>query len=1272
MKFTNKTRILLAGALLAVVTASLYAAMRFIPSTQPAAVIGKYALKNSALAGGTIAYRPFYENGAWQGDIIQYQIDASGTRSTDASVGSNSPVVAGSSGGCGQTAPGGCWMARATFESKVASVTDYWKEINNGRNIFTYGDTDDDGVADTQVDFLWSNLSDTQRAILDPETAAVLNPSPLTAAYDSPILNFIRGDDSNEKATGGTYRNRYSLLGDIINSWPLYIGAPPENYAISSFITFKNLYSGANLRDGRIAVGANDGMLHVFDEDDGSEVYAYVPSMLHGKLNRLKVLPYDSVNHTYYVDGKLTSVSAQINSTWKTVLTGGLGAGGTGLFALDVTNPDPSSDKILFEVTGSDVGYIYSQPSIIRLADDNWYIVTGNGYNTGGNGKLLLISLNDGTYTSLSTGVTAGLSGATLVDTNSDTYADIAFAGDEDGNLWKFYLGSSPPSPNPKRIYQPPLAIGTSQPITTRPEVGEHPRGGYMVLFGTGSLTSVVDAVDPAYPTQALYGIWDSGPGAVIVTQTLAEVTDETFTYGATTTTESIRYVVTNNVIDYKCAANDATCDIGWKVNLPNTGERVVGPPQLRNSRMIVVTTNPLGTSGSSDLVGDSWMMSVNYLTGGDNNVIVLNLNGDSDLDAADAVDIGTVDDPDLRAPVGLHLGDGNISQPTLASITSGIDALFINGLRMPLPIIPQVAGPLLGGHLDVETDSPSGGLIAPNSISKHSEGYNIETNDGLGLGVDGHFHNYDTSNNLTYVDIFQLEPRRGKPSHDPVSAPCSSDPNMKTIDITGAGDCLQVIEGELNRAYDTLATDRDGNTDAVASEVYARGTALPMDKDQKFIVVLANADLSPAADLQIGCRTWNAQAYQDMITYQLEDLSRTPSQLQDDYHGNASLIFTADDIADGDSDPGGVICPVDSPDPTLRIYFASTDILQGGIHGTRSQCVLGLHDYRDPIDYWDNEVLCYAPKYNSGETVDCSGLTNRDGDPLRDPGSTYIKDPTDPTNTWHVTELPNTEGTGYRWRNGALTVQLLEVNGDNSAAYTLQDPGLLPIRNPSGRFGGTIAQGFEETGNGNTARPTPLEVANVDGLLNESGLLHETTLYWHLGDLSEGIQRGDPSSVPCYGDSSWSSVWTQETRGLTQGQYQALYDNIDEDVLAAYDAAVLDLRAALAAGDEAAINQALLELGELIDPENDPDGLLARYHRYRDYGPGAIPEQHLRVIDRNLTDDPNDPDNDPSVDDGTPGQVDDLTTGPGTSLNRDILGPNFAIGRRTWIDLRQ
>jgi hypothetical protein len=1256
MKLTNKTRLLSVGILLAALTATLYATMQFAPSTQPATIIGKYALQDTSLSSGTMAYRPFFENGAWQGDIIQYEIDADGNRSTDASVGSNLPVVPGSSGGCGQTAPGGCWMARATFESKVASITDYWKEeTTNGRKIFTYGDSDNDGVADTQVDFKWSNLSDAQRAVLDPSTAA--DPTPLTDAYDSPILNYIRGNTSDNTDNGGTYRTRYSLLGDIINSWPIYIGAPRENYTSPSFITFKNAYSGINLRDGRIAVGANDGMLHVFDEDDGSEVYAYVPSMVHGKLDRLSVRPYDSVNHTSYVDGKLTSVTAQVNSTWKSVLAGGLGAGGAGLFALDVTNPNASSNKIIFEVTGSDVGYIYSQPSIVQRSDNIWYIVTGNGYGTGGNGKLLLISLNDGSYTSLSTGVAAGLSGVTVVDTNADTFADIAFAGDTDGNMWKFYLGSSPPLTNPERIYQPPGG-STDQPITTRPDIGEHPLGGYMVLFGTGSITSLTDAIDAAYPAQAIYGIWDSGPGDVVVEQTLVEATGASFTDGTDTFTESVRYISTNSVLDYNCAAYDTTCDIGWKVTLPNTGERVVGPPQLRNSRMILVTTNPLGTSGGTDLIGDSWLMSLNFLTGGDNNTIVLNLNGDGDLNSADAVDISGTATPDLRAPVGLHLGDGNISQPTLASVSSGIDAIFINGLRMPLPIIQQVDGPLLSGHLDVEVDSPSGGSIAPNSISKHSEYYNITSNDGLGYGIDGHVHAYDTTHNVSYVDIFQFEPRRGQPSATAVftgSAPCdTTTTNEKTVDVDG--ECLEVVEGELNRAYDTLATDGDGVAEGSSeSEVYALGTTTPLASNQKFIVVVANADLTPAAELQIGCRTWNAEDYQDMITAQLE-AGTSPASLRDTAHGNATLLFTADDIIND----GSYTCPDDSPDPTLRVMFSTTDILQAGVHGTRSQCVLGLHDYRDPVDYWDSEVLCYAPNHLYGETVDCDDLTNPIGEDLREPSSGYIEDPAD---NLHITEVPNTGGaTGYRWRNGALTVQLLKVNNStNAVEYTLEDPDYLPTKSNK-RFGGTYAKAFTFVDDGTD------EVFTLQEGVDESGLIHETTMYWHLGDLSDGIQRGSPASVPCYGDPSWSSVWTQETRGLTLGQYKALYEDIDASVLADYDAAVIELEAALAGGDETATNQALLELAKLLDANPD----LAIYHRYRDYAPGNIPEQHLRKIDQDNIPDPDDPDDNPSGDDGTPADVDDLTTGTGTNLNRDILGPNFAIGRRTWIDLRQ
>ena len=160
-----------------VVSAVLYAAATFLPSTQPAVTSGTYALKNRNLAeGSTQAYRPWYENGSWQGDIIEYTITAGGTRTTDASVGSI-PPVAGTNN----------WMARATFYDKENNSSTYWQEGTNGRRIFTW-----DGSS--QIPFLWDDLVTAGLASsLDPAT---LNDPLLldTNPYASPILNFIRGD----------------------------------------------------------------------------------------------------------------------------------------------------------------------------------------------------------------------------------------------------------------------------------------------------------------------------------------------------------------------------------------------------------------------------------------------------------------------------------------------------------------------------------------------------------------------------------------------------------------------------------------------------------------------------------------------------------------------------------------------------------------------------------------------------------------------------------------------------------------------------------------------------------------------------------------------------------------------------------------------------------------------------------------------------------------------------------------------------------------------
>ena len=130
----------------------------------------------------------------------------------------------------------------------------------------------------------------------------------------------------------------------------------------------------------------------------------------------------------------------------------------------------------------------------------------------------------------------------------------------------------------------------------------------------------------------------------------------------------------------------------------------------------------------------------------------------------------------------------------------------------------------------------------------------------------------------------------------------------------------------------------------------------------KKFIVVLANADLSTGGMLQIGCRTWTVVEYQNMITTQLA--SKTPDELDDTVNGGTNnLVFTLSSIV---SDGTGGVCPdTDITDddvndhglsktPTLRIGFGGRSIYDQGIIPTRAQCVLGLHKPEDKVCFSD------------------------------------------------------------------------------------------------------------------------------------------------------------------------------------------------------------------------------------------------------------------------------------------------------------------------------
>jgi len=1345
MNMRKNSRYVKVAAFIALLSTALYAAITFDPSTQPLVTVGPYALKSDDLStADNRAYRPWYENGAWQGDLIEYSIvktlDGGVIRTTSAEAYVDITPVSDLEKNLfvayGQASLNGTdqnWTARTTFAAQEAAapytaVNPYWQQ----RNIFTW-----DGSS--KVPFEWDNLITAGMAgDIDPVTAAdsLLDNNP----WASPVVNYIRGDHRNEKNQpyNGTLRSRYSLLGDVVNSNPVYIGPPREVYTDPAFITFKtDSVDGYASRPAVIAVGANDGMLHVFSETDGSELYAYIPSMLIPKLDKLVVVP--PYHHTYYVDGRLTSTSAKINNSWKTILVGGLGAGGRGLFVLDVTSADPTEHTVLYEKAGANgFGYIYGQPSVLRMPDGNWSVFTGNGFGTGNRAQLLVTNLNNGTVTAINTldSTAAGLSEVTLIDINNDQIVDLAFAGDTKGDMWRFQFHANPLN----GVTVTKVFDGSAdQPITTGPEVGTHPNGGYMVYWGTGNATSLVDATDTSYPAQAIYGIWDSATGARVARQTLATAVDETFPNAVTgDRIETVRYIDTNefetiqqsnSYFKYICPDGDNNCIeiMGWKVTLPDNERLIGGTPQLRAARLSFVTSNPVGNNTldngqlNPDLEGDSWLMSLDYLTGGDstgtpraliNHGVALNLNGDTLLDEQDMID-------GVTPPVGLRLGEGSVSQPAIARLGPSIDMMFINGLDLPLPQV-EPGGPFFIGHIDVVVDSPltGGGVKAPNSIAYMSEGYSIQSNDGIGKAVDGLVHEYSDIHGVSYVDLFELEPRRGLTSMDgtpfaPIHGACPAN-STPINDASGAlyGCVVFPLDAELNRAYDTFTrviTDNDVDLDNGAcpadgfsrygpfyepvfvdnvldhctewtitpeSEVYLMSGNTPIPADRQFIVTLANADLSSAGVLQIGCRTWPVEVYQDMITSQLE-AGVLPANLADTEHGlgAGSLLFTLERIASGASDPDDVQCPDDSPLPTLRISFEQRSIIDLGVHGTRSQCVLGLHQPEDKICYADSSILTAAerivPQIRSGnlvpdDTPTCGQVSDPWGPPenfIDDAGITYTP-LQDPAQNWHITWNPNVAGqedlTGFRWRNGALTLQLIDAAsfaGQNctgtlarTANCPLQNPDSLLKNRKGARKGGTYAKAFVAEYRG--GKPTGVILNRDAPAPNNSGLLYEAAMFWHYGRLADDIRTsaelgsGNPSSTPCYGGDNYHSRLQIEASGANPGEVnRVVIKEITDDELRAYFTALDAVQNC--GSDVDTCNSALVELAELL--ALDPDL--------------ALLDSILPYVDIDELDLPPD-----VVDSGDMSPNRDVT-----SLDIDVGGkPQFIKSlRRSWIDLR-
>lgn len=662
------------------------------------------ATNSTRLDTNTFIYQARFTTTDWSGQLLAYKVNPDGS------------IAANATWDAAQQMPGAASRSIAT-----------WNPSGGGSGTGA-------GTA-----FEWNTLSSVQ------QTALNLNPGTGTAdGLGADRVTWLRG--GSVPSTDG-FRIRSSPLGDIVNSNPLFVqdsnfgynNAPAlvngVNVGQSSYSQF--FISNLN-RQPVIYVGANDGMLHTFNANTGREMFAFVPNTVIPALNKL-MAPNYSANHQFYVDGTPTVGDAFNGSTWGTYLVGSTGAGGTGVFALNVTNPGSNTEAnasswVLWGINSSttcpysyyvngnlttgtsttrcfaDMGYTIPRASIALMNSGQYVAIVSNGFDSStGAAALFIINLFNGQLISEINvpGVTNdGLAAAVPVDTNqpADRVTNYIYAGDLKGNLWKFDVTNSSPTKwrvstnsggiisasatSATPLFQAVDASGMAQPITVRPVVGLSNNSTPQIYFGTGKYFETGDNVVPSSPqVQTFYSIIDGGTGTITRSQLLQQQILATQQVTVNGIANTIRVSTNNPTTSTPPGGPSAMTQPGWYMDLLNqpgaagTGEMVVSSAELDNGRIVFTTlipnTNPCGFGGTS------FLMELNALTGARLDTSPFDMNGDGHFTSGDyvtvTVNIGGVS-TQLTVPVSaMQSSVGIIQTPAIISASS-VEYKFASG----------------------------------------------------------------------------------------------------------------------------------------------------------------------------------------------------------------------------------------------------------------------------------------------------------------------------------------------------------------------------------------------------------------------------------------------------------------------------------------------------------------------------------------------------------------------------------------------------------------
>ncbi|EMT8352725.1 pilus assembly/adherence protein PilC, partial [Neisseria gonorrhoeae] len=344
----------------------------------------------------------------------------------------------------------------------------------------------------------------------------------------------VRGPDNDNKFKSinqkpEKYSQRYRIrdnngnrdLGDIVNSPIVAVG-------------------------GYLATAANDGMVHIFKKNGGSDERSYnlKLSYIPGTMERKDIENQDStlakelrafaekgyVGDRYGVDGGfvLRRITDDQDREKHFFMFGAMGLGGRGAYALDLTKIDSNNltGVSMFDVqnesknNGVKLGYTVGTPQIGKTQNGTYSAFLASGYaakkidDSTNKTALYVYDLKDTLGTPIAKieapGGKGGLSSPTLVDKDLDGIVDIAYAGDRGGNMYRFDLSNSDSSKwSAKVIFE------GDKPITSAPAVSRL-ADKRVVIFGTGSDLSEQDVVDK--DQQYIYGIFDDDKGTVKVT----------------------------------------------------------------------------------------------------------------------------------------------------------------------------------------------------------------------------------------------------------------------------------------------------------------------------------------------------------------------------------------------------------------------------------------------------------------------------------------------------------------------------------------------------------------------------------------------------------------------------------------------------------------------------------------------------------------------------------------------------------------------------------